>query len=93
MYSTVNKEDNLSNLKTTAQNVRDAASDTATEVRQDMREAANRAGRRVRSFLNTAGDEIGNATDTVSDQIRSKPLQSSLIALGIGVVLGSLMRR
>lgn len=55
--------------------------------------AVNRAGRRVREFISHAGDEISNARDTVTSQIRTNPLQSSLAALGVGFIIGTLFRR
>ena len=56
--------------------------------KDDLRTAANDAGRKVRGFINTASEEIIHAKDTVNTQIHTKPVQSSLIALGIGYVLG-----
>jgi ElaB/YqjD/DUF883 family membrane-anchored ribosome-binding protein len=88
MY-TASTSDNVSDLKGTAKNFRDAADDT----KQDLKTAANRAGRKVRGFIHDAGDEIVHARDTVTTQIRTNPVQSSVIALGVGVVLGALLRR
>ena len=63
------------------------------ETKNDIRTAANMAGHKVRNLYDTARNEISHATDTVSTQIRTKPVQSSLMALGVGFVLGSLFRR
>lgn len=59
----------------------------------DLREAANKAGRKVRSFITSANDELVHAKEAVSTQIHSNPVQSSLIALGVGFILGSVLRR
>jgi ElaB/YqjD/DUF883 family membrane-anchored ribosome-binding protein len=75
------------------QNFRTIVNDTAEGTKQDLRDAANNAGRRVRNFINYASEEIGSARDTVTTQIRTNPVQSSLIALGVGVLLGALVRR
>jgi len=91
--ATIIKDDNISNLKNAGQNLRALASETAEEARVELRDAAEKAGRKVRTFLHSASDEIGHASDTVKTQIRSNPVQSSLIALGVGFVLGALFRR
>lgn len=80
-------------LKNTASNIRDEAIDTAYEVKGDLRDAANNTGRKVRRFFNNATDELSHASDTVTKQVRGNPVQSSLIALGAGFVLGALFRR
>lgn len=90
---TATKDDNISNLKSSAQNLRDNASAVANDAGDDLREVANKAGRKVRGFINTASDEITHARDTVTSEIRSNPVQSSLVALGVGYLLGALLRR
>ena len=65
----------------------------AHEADDDLHDAANQAGRKVRGMLDTAGDEITHAGNRVSKEIHTNPVQSSLIALGVGVVLGALLRR
>ncbi len=91
------KEDNIATMKSSAQNFRNAATNAATDVaedaKHDLRDAANKAGRKVRNLFNNASDEISHATETVTTQIRSNPVQSSMIALGVGVLLGALLRR
>lgn len=59
----------------------------------DLKEAANEAGRKVRSIYDTATSQAMEAKDTVTTQIRSNPVRSSLIALGVGFVFGALFRR
>ena len=59
----------------------------------DMENVANKAGRKVRAYIDNAGDELANVTDNVKSQIREKPVQSSIIALAIGFVLGGLLSR
>ena len=92
MY-TAAKDDTVSNLKNSAQNVRSAANETFEDAKHDLRETANKAGRKVRELVHNANDEIVHAKDVVTTQIRNKPVQSSMIALGVGVVLGALLRR
>lgn len=88
MYSTTKDE-----LKQSASHIKDAARDTAGDIREDLRDTANRAGRKVRGFIDTTADEFSNVAGNVNSQIHEKPLQASLIALGLGFVLGALFRR
>lgn len=90
---TATKDDTVQTLKNSTQNFKENARETYDEAKSDLRDTANKAGRKVRHFINSATDEISHATDTVTTQIRTKPVQSSVVALGVGVVLGMLLRR
>ena len=87
------KEENIANLKNSAQNLRSAVGNVAEDAKEDLRVVANNAGKRVRDFIHTASDEVTHAKDTVTSQIRTNPVQSSMVALGIGFLLGALFRR
>lgn len=86
---TAPKDDTVRNLKN---NFREAG-EAALETKDELRTVANNAGRKVKDFIHTASDEITHAKDTVTTQIRTNPVQSSAIALGIGFLLGALFRR
>jgi len=92
---TANKNDNLP--KTTGQNFHNELNDSIEEVKDDVRYTANKAARKARGLIDTAidsaSDEIDSVKNSVSSQIRSNPLQSSAIALGIGFILGALLSR
>lgn len=90
---TATKEDSISSMKNTAQNFRSAANDVVEDTKKDLQKVAGKASRSVRDFMHSAGEEITHAKDTVTTQIRSNPIQSSAIALGVGIVLGALLRR
>ena len=79
---TTSKDDTVTNLK-----------DSMHDINGELHNAANQAGRKVRSLYNSASDEITHASDTVTSEIRSNPVRSSLIAMGVGVLLGALLRR
>lgn len=64
-----------------------------TYATQDMKEAANQAGRKVRNIYDTVTSQAMDAKDTVTTEIRTNPVRSSVIALGVGFVLGALFRR
>lgn len=72
-----------------ARDAREAAEDFGSELRQ----AAHRTGHSVREFLHHAGDEVSHVGDNVASHIRHKPVQSSLIALAAGFIIGALVRR
>lgn len=83
------KEDAVRNLKNSAHDV----SQTAGEIKDDVCATANNAGHKVRNFIDSASEELAHTTETVTTKIKGKPVQSSLIALGIGFVLGALLSR
>jgi len=83
------KDDTVHSLKNSVRNVSDAAG----EMKDDICVTANKAGHKVRDFINSASEELSHATETVTTEIKGKPVQSSLIALGIGFVLGTLLSR
>lgn len=89
---TATKDDSMANLKN-PQSLRSAAGEAASEAGDELRDAANRAGRRVRSAVHTASEDISHVKDTVASEIRSNPMRSSMVALGVGVLLGALLRR
>lgn len=85
MFSTATKDE--------AVKLKSASESTAHELNNDLHIAANNAGRKVRNLYNAASDEISHASEKVTGEIRSNPVRSSLIALGVGVLLGTLIRR
>jgi ElaB/YqjD/DUF883 family membrane-anchored ribosome-binding protein len=87
-----NKDNTIKDAKNTAINLRDEAIDTAYDVKDELRDAANKTGKKVRSFFNTASDDLSQVADSASRQIRKNPVQTSLVALAAGFVLGALFR-
>ena len=82
MYNSPTKDETVTSLKNTTQ-----------EVSAELRSAANQAGRKVRKIYDVASHEISHASDVVTSEIRTNPVRSSMIALGVGVLLGALLRR
>jgi ElaB/YqjD/DUF883 family membrane-anchored ribosome-binding protein len=93
MFPASTKENVANDVKLGANRVKEEVRHTAANVGDDLEYAANTAGRKVRQYFDTASDEISHAAEAVTTQIRSKPLQSSLVALAAGFVLGALFRR
>ena len=69
------------------------AKDNTCEMTNDLHNAANQAGRKVRSMVNAASDEISHASEHVTSEIRSNPVRSTMIALGVGAIIGALLRK
>lgn len=98
MYSPSNT--NTRSVKESANKLKNEAREDIEEVREglevvkdDLRDVANRAGRKVRNFIDSASSEATHVRDTVTHRIEDKPVQSALIALGAGFILGALFRR
>jgi ElaB/YqjD/DUF883 family membrane-anchored ribosome-binding protein len=98
----------LSNAAKFASNTaRDSADDVKADLKIVARKAtehldetldkassyANEAGKKVRGVFDRTSDSVKGVTHTVTTEIKEKPIQSSLIALGAGYILGSLLRR
>lgn len=98
MYTASNS--NTRSIKESANKLKNEAQQDIEETREglevvkdDLRDVANRAGRRVRNLIDTASSEATHVKETVTHQIQDKPVQSALIALGAGFLLGALFRR
>jgi len=48
---------------------------------------------KLRGFANNASEDISNLSEKVNKEIHEKPVKSSIIALGIGFLLGALLIR
>ena len=59
----------------------------------NIADMANRAGRTMRRYYDAASNELHDDYDMVTGRIRSNPVQASVIALGLGVIIGALFRR
>ena len=90
MFPSSAAKDDINNIKASANNLKN---DVKSDVKSDLNDVANQAGRKVRSMIDSASEELAQVSDTVASEIRSNPVRSSVIALGIGVVLGALVRR
>ncbi len=75
-------EDNVASMKRPAR-----------EATEDLHEAAHQAGCKVRGMVDKASGEFSHVSDHVTQEIHANPVRSSVIALGIGVLLGALIRR
>lgn len=96
MFSAATKDSansTVNEAKNTVYNAKRDLRDATDESKADLTLIAEKAGRKVRNFVDTANSQITEASDRVSEEIRTNPVRSSAIALGIGFVLGALFRR
>ena len=82
MFEKNQKAENVSVLKTADHSYSDG-----------LHAAAHQAGESVRGMYNSASNELTHAGDRMKAEIRSNPIRSSAIALGVGALIGMLMRR
>ena len=94
------KADTNAKVSTTADDLREGvhtlnrdARDAASVLKSDMDDLAKTAGKQARKMVSEAEESVMETASTVSDRIRDNPIQSTAIALGIGVILGALIRR
>lgn len=59
----------------------------------DLADGANKLGEQMRAWFDNASVQAKDNAKKVESQIKAKPVESSLIALGVGVVLGALLTR
>jgi len=64
-----------------------------THNKEDWEGMARRTGQRAHELMDSSGHNLTHAGLAVKTKIRDNPIQSSLIALGLGLVIGKLFRR
>lgn len=80
-------------LATLTRLLREAGEAQATKKRDELLAEAAELIERSQSVIGEGRARARQATASIEDQIREKPLQSALIALGIGFLVGMISRR
>lgn len=80
-------------MRESLRRVKGEARAAANSMRDDLNDMAHHAGRQVRDMMDSAEDRLSDAAGGVAARIRDNPIQSSAIALGVGLVIGMLFRR
>lgn len=98
MFTAATKEDIKSDVKNGAARVSNDVRQTAKNVRDDLNKAnlegtVQALGQRVHDYIDSATNEINDASNRLTSQIRTNPVQSSVVALAIGVLVGMVFRR
>jgi ElaB/YqjD/DUF883 family membrane-anchored ribosome-binding protein len=76
-----------------ARRVRSDVRGTIHAVKGDLEDIARHAGHQMREFAVSAERGVTAATESVTGRIKENPVQSTLIALGAGFLLGLFFRR
>jgi ElaB/YqjD/DUF883 family membrane-anchored ribosome-binding protein len=83
----------VEDIKEKARHFSGEARDAANAVKDDLADVARRTGHHARELADSAGHNFSDIGQTLSHKIRDKPVQSSMIALGVGLVVGMLYSR
>lgn len=79
------------NLKAKAAEAKAAAREKAEELGSKAREYYATARERGREYYDEAQDRFDDAQRYVVERVQERPIQSTAIALGVGVVIGLLL--
>jgi len=95
MYGTTQSEDLRAKNQTTVDDIRDGARRIKEDVRQaagtfknDIEDVAREAGAQARACAGSVEKNVKDTLGSVTNKINDNPVQSSVIALGVGVLLG-----
>jgi len=69
------------------------ANDASECVREGVIHQFTKAGAKVCDTLSAASGKISHATDATTKQVRSTPVQSALMALCAGYIIGRITKR
>ena len=73
--------------------VRDWAQEKGSQIKEGAQEAMQQVGTSVSQLADRGRETMGQLGEGLEDRIRSKPLQSVLIAAGVGMLLGLIWKR
>ncbi len=93
MFSASTKNNISNDLKIGANRIKDDVRQTSNSVSNDLEFVACDAGKKIRNYFDDASEEISEVVGNVKGQIRNNPIQSSLVALTAGFIIGALFRR
>src|SRR5215468_4481582 len=73
--------------------VRDWAQEKGNQIKEGAQEAVQQVGTSVSQLADKSRETMDQLEEGLEDRIRSKPLQSVLIAAGVGMLLGLVWKR
>ena len=73
--------------------VRDWAQEKGSQIKEGTQEAMQQVGTSASQLAALSRDTMNELEEGLEDRIRNKPLQSVLIAAGVGMLLGLLWKR
>jgi ElaB/YqjD/DUF883 family membrane-anchored ribosome-binding protein len=72
--------------------IKDDLEEAIAGVDENLETLGENAGRFTREIIDES-HHLGDAADAVVAAIREKPIKSAIVALGVGALLGMLLRR
>jgi len=98
MLATNTRDAVASDVKAGASRIGNDVRQTANNVRRDINQPdlegiAHDIGQKVHDYVGDTKDRFYKVSDELTSEIRSRPVQSSLVALGVGFLVGLLVRR
>lgn len=72
--------------------IQDAVGGLTGNAETQLRGKANQAAGRVQNAMGSAADEARDLAEHLSDAVRDQPLQALGLAMGVGLLLGWIMR-
>ena len=73
--------------------VRDWAQEKGSQIKEGAQEAMQQVGTSASQLADLGRETMGQLEEGLEDRIRNKPLQSVLIAAGVGMLLGLIWKR
>ena len=83
----------LDAAKQTARVLSDEVCGAPTTTKSDWEDKMQQAGYRAQELIDSSRDSLVHTGQAVKTRIRGNPVQSSLIALGFGYIIGKIFRR
>lgn len=77
----------------TRDNIARKAGTAANDMAEDVATTTGRAASRMSDTFKAANEKLYHAADTTASHVREKPIQYTLMAVGIGYALAMLFRR
>lgn len=87
----IGAREEAANLKAKAEEAKAIAREKAGQIKDKASEYYETARERGREYYDEAHDRFDDAHRYVSERVQERPLQSTAIALGVGVVIGLLL--
>jgi len=80
-------------LKDAGSQAESIIADAARRAEEVVRESVETLRAQTRAYADTAAQRLDTAQKVVVEHVKEKPLQSTAIAVGVGVVIGLLLAR
>lgn len=67
--------------------------EAARDAGHTFTEKAAAAGHQVQNLINTTSDHISEFSEKLTSEVRNNPVSASIVAAGMGFILGLIVRR